>query len=116
MDDEMYKKYELIKIIQEYEKKNSRAPKFRELKCRHSIVRAFGSFNLGLVAAKCPTFDPHQPQYTKEKLIELVRQKALLLHRTPRKRDCYFATTVLKYFGSWNKCLREADLPLNQER
>ncbi|MEC1657238.1 hypothetical protein P9D81_20530 [Bacillus haynesii] len=55
-------------------------------------------------------------KYTKEELIEILRQRANELGRSPKIQEVKQRRTIIKHFGSFNKALIAAGLPLNRKR
>ncbi|PFJ23928.1 homing endonuclease associated repeat-containing protein [Bacillus cereus] len=106
----VYTKEELIEIIQKKAKELNRAPKSNEIKQAPSIFRAFGSWSKALKAAGLLVFK--NIEYTKEELIEIIQQKARELDRTPKSTEIKQVTLICRKFGSWNKALEAAGLPV----
>ncbi|UBF35392.1 MULTISPECIES: homing endonuclease associated repeat-containing protein [Bacillus] len=52
--------------------------------------------------------------YTKEQLINILRQKAKELGRSPKRKEVKQFQTIVKQFGSFREGLKEAGLPLNR--
>jgi hypothetical protein len=102
-------KEDVVKIILEKAKKHKRNLKASDFNAgiRNKIVKEYGSVSnalasLGLI--------PTKPEYTKEKLIEIIRNKAKELGKIPSANDMRkpSPTVFCKYFGSWNNALTEA--------
>ncbi|KRT87142.1 MULTISPECIES: homing endonuclease associated repeat-containing protein [Bacillus] len=102
-----YTKEELIEILQQRANELGRSPQKSEVKQAGIIARRFGSFKKGLEAAG---LSPHKNGYTKEKLIEIVQQKAKELGRPPRMHEFKQANSVIHRFGSYKEGLKAAGL------
>lgn len=115
-----YTKEVLIEIIQEKAKTLNRTPKRSEIKEACSVVRVFGSFSDGIVAAGLkPTrrkFNrkPCNKTSNQEIIIE-IQNKAKELGRTPKISEVDIGKIAINKFGSWNKALQAAGLEVNQK-
>lgn len=92
---------------------------FDEFPTSGTFARRFGSWNNALKQAG---FIPNVKQnYTKSELIELLKEKAKELGRTPKEREMKSkpgyptSYTYSKHFGSWNNALKIAKLDIVQE-
>ncbi|MFB7351122.1 homing endonuclease associated repeat-containing protein [Bacillus thuringiensis] len=115
-----YSKEELIEIIQEKAKTLNRTPKRSEIKEACSVVRVFGSFSDGIIAAGLkPTrrkFNRKPCNETsKQEIIIEIQNKAEELGRTPRNCEVDIGKIAINKFGSWNKALQAAGLEVNQK-
>ncbi|MEC0394649.1 hypothetical protein P8832_23105 [Bacillus subtilis] len=114
-----YTKEDLINILQQKARELGRAPKEREISQKTPIYRHFGSFNKGLIAAGLA---PNQnkrytnKRYTEEELIAILQQRYKELGRPPKRKEVNQASTIRKYFGSFNKGLEAAGLASNQNK
>ncbi|MEC0383451.1 hypothetical protein P8818_00445 [Bacillus velezensis] len=110
----LYTKEELIEILQQKAKELGRTPKKREIKQSATIRKRFGSFHKGLEAAGLTPNQTRRKTYTEENLIEILRQKAKELGRTPKAKEVGQVGSIVKYFGSYNKGLEAAGLKKRQ--
>lgn len=115
-----YTKEVLIEIIQEKAKTLNRTPMRSEIKEAYSVVRVFGSFSDGIIAAGLkPTrrkFNRKPCNKTsKQEIITEIQNKAEELRRTPRNFEVDIAKIAINKFGSWNKALQAAGLEVNQK-
>ncbi|PFA83260.1 homing endonuclease associated repeat-containing protein, partial [Bacillus cereus] len=116
----IYSKEELIEIIQEKAKTLNRTPKRSEIKEACSVVKVFGSFSDGIIAAGLkPTrrkFNRKPCNETsKQEIIIEIRNKAEALGRTPKNSEVDIGKIAINKFGSWNKALQAAGLEVNQK-
>ncbi|PHD30121.1 hypothetical protein COF65_33310, partial [Bacillus toyonensis] len=51
-------------------------------------------------------------KYTSERLIEILKEKEKELNRTPIVAEIRQAGIIIKRFGSWNKALEAAGIPI----
>ncbi|UNL92004.1 hypothetical protein IE382_23005 (plasmid) [Bacillus subtilis] len=109
-----YTKEELIVILQQKAKELGRAPKESEISQKSSIYRHFGSFKKGLKAAGLAS--NQNKRYTEEELIAILQQRYKELGRPPKRKEVNQASTIRKYFGSFNKGLEAAGLASNQNK
>ncbi|MBS4161310.1 hypothetical protein GWP49_29960, partial [Klebsiella pneumoniae] len=123
-----YTKEELIEIIQKRTEELGRTPKRTELKQAGSIINHFGSFNKGLAAAgltpgqrspyknglEATGLSSISNAYTKEELIEILKQQAAELGRSPRFAEVKQVQSIIKQFGSFNNALKAAGLSINR--
>ncbi|ALL11628.1 hypothetical protein BTXL6_09950 [Bacillus thuringiensis] len=100
------KKEELIEIIQEKARELKRVPKCTEIKRYSTIYRHFGSWDKALEAAEIPGY-----KSKKEKLIEIIQEKARELKRIPKSTEIKQYSTIQRHFGSWDKALEAAEIP-----
>lgn len=118
-----YTKVELIKILQEKAKVLKRTPKKSEIKQAGAVVRVFGSFTEGIIAAGLkPTRrkgkrKPYKSykDISEQEIIKAIQRKAEELGRTPRNSEVYIGKLAINKFGSWNKALQEANLEINKQ-
>ncbi|MCT6515373.1 hypothetical protein N0B30_22350 (plasmid) [Bacillus subtilis] len=109
-----YTKEELIVILQQKAKELGRAPKESEISQKSSIYRHFGSFKKGLKAAGLAS--NQNKRYTEEELIAILQQRYKELGRPPKRKEVNQASTIRKYFGSFNKGIEAAGLASNQNK
>ncbi|MBO3794335.1 homing endonuclease associated repeat-containing protein [Bacillus subtilis] len=108
---------ELIKILQQKAIELGRTPKAVEVNRLNSIVKYFGSFTKGLIAAGLiPNKRGKERTYTREDLVDILRRKAEELERTPKFKEVSQRTVIVKHFGSYNKGLKAAGLNPNRKR
>ncbi|MCY9186657.1 homing endonuclease associated repeat-containing protein [Bacillus halotolerans] len=108
---------ELIKILQQKAIELGRVPKAAEVNRLNSIVKYFGSFTKGLIAAGLiPNKRGKEKTYTREDLVDILRRKAEELERTPKFKEVSQRTVIVKHFGSFNKGLKAAGLKPNRKR
>lgn len=112
-----YTEEELIRILQKAEKELGRAPKFSEIKQRQTIVNHFGTFNNGLRAAglRLNRNGSKTTPYTEDQLIEILRNMASELGRTPKSKEVPQLEAIKRCFGSFNNALMVAGISLNSK-
>ncbi|MCY9308676.1 hypothetical protein MOF23_06765 [Bacillus inaquosorum] len=116
MKTKTYTEKELIEALQHKAKELGRLPKGREIKQWATIRNHFGSFHKGLEVAGLIPNNTRKKPYTKESLIEILRQKADELGRSPKAKEVKQKAIIIKHFGSFNDGLKAAGLTPNQTR
>src|SRR3954453_20637085 len=105
---------ELLSEIREVAERIERTPKAREVPCRVTAIRHWGTWNKALIAAG---FEPTKPR-SKAVLIRALQEKASELGRTPSQKEMYADNGVpsytgyLRVFGSWRKACTAAGLSI----
>ncbi|MEC0341950.1 homing endonuclease associated repeat-containing protein [Bacillus sonorensis] len=110
-----YTKGQLIKILKQKAAELGRAPRQQDVEQYRTIVKHFGSFNKGLIAAGLSPIVENKP-YKHEELISILQQNAKKLNRSPRFDEIKQRHTIVKHFGSFNNALKMAGLLPNKER
>jgi Homing endonuclease associated repeat len=100
-----YTDEELLDILREKARELGRTPKQREVSCYSTLQERFGSFNRALELAG---LEVSRKNYTDEELLDMIRDKAKELGRTPQIRDVPNYATIRSRFGSWNHALELA--------
>ncbi len=80
------------------------------------ITRRFGGWNRALEKAGLPLNKKNKLKYTDEELLQLLKDKAQELGRSPYRRELIEGATIDTRFGSWNKALEKAGLEANKEK
>lgn len=119
-----YTKVELIKILQENAKILKRTPKKSEIKQAGAVIRIFGSFSEGIIAAglKPTRRKSHRKPYNSHKkiseqeIIKAIQNKAEELGRTPSNSEVDMGKLAINKFGSWKKALQKANLEINKQK
>lgn len=117
-------KKELLDLIKGYCEETGKIPKSRDFRrCDGkypnpaTYINHFGSWNKALVKAG---LKPYRP-YTKEELIDILRTYYKEKGKVPKAQVFQFSkkkypspTTYIRYFGSWNNALVEAELEVSK--
>ena len=111
-----YTDVELLNIIKNKAKELGRTPKRREISQHNTIRDRFGSWNNAVNKANLK--ENNNCIYTDEQLIQIVKNKAKELGRTPSLTDIedISRATFFNRFGSWNNVLKIANLEINHEK
>jgi len=115
-----YTKEALLENIRTLNRKLGRKPTSKDLTTpnMNSYRRVFGSWNNALMELGLPV--TIAKKYTKEKLIQILRQIYAETGKTPSKRGINAlkgypnTNTFDAYFGSWNKAVKAAGLKPNK--
>jgi sulfur relay (sulfurtransferase) DsrC/TusE family protein len=115
-EDQMDRKFsdeELIKRLRDFYHKHGRSPTFRDMRGATTFEKRFGSWNTALEAADLPI---NKKSYvTDEEMIQALREFYEQNRRTPTLAEFPARGTIEQRFGTWNKALQAAGLPLNKK-
>jgi hypothetical protein len=101
--------------LQNFYKRYDRSPKRSEISCATSICKKFGSWGSALEAAGLPVCRESDPARIHIKYIRLLQAFYKQEKRAPKRREIPCTTAICKKFGSWNKALVAAGLPIQRE-
>jgi len=92
-------------------KNPKRRPKFKIcIRCEKQFRKSTG--NRKYCSMKCR--DRAEPKYTRQRLINTIRQKVQELQRIPARREMKESKTCQKKFGSWNNAIIAAGFQPNR--
>ncbi|KLV18336.1 homing endonuclease associated repeat-containing protein [Bacillus anthracis] len=99
---------QILENIQSVASKLGKTPRLEDVPYSKIAINRFGSWSNALLVAglKLET----KGNYTKEELIQIIRDKYERLGYVPRLYEIKQAATITKVFGSWENALLEADL------
>jgi hypothetical protein len=107
-----YSDEELLNIIKQKAEGLGRTPKIKEVGHQWVILDRFSNYNNALKL--CGLIPNIRETYTKEELLNIIKDKCKELGRTPRSNEVTDIITSIKYhFGTWNKALEEAQIDIN---
>ena len=111
-----YTKEELLDIIKAKAEKLGRAPYASEVAQGAIIARIFGGWDKALGIAGMKVNYIRELKYTKEELLNIIKAKTEELGRTPNSIEIPQASSIIRYFGSWNKALEAAGMKPNTRK
>lgn len=121
-----YSKKDLIKSLKQLSDKLNRVPKYSDTiktsMCPSgtTYIRYFGSWNQALREAGFETNQGDFNPYSEEELLNIVKNLANEMNRTPRlsdlnkREDLPSPSTYQNNFESWNAVLEKLDIPRNR--
>ena len=120
-----YTNEELLKMLKDMAERDGRTPTMKDVNADKNMpsiipyVDRFGSFNKALELAG---LQPNSGRYTDEELLKMLKDMAERDGRVPTTKNIHAndnmpsVTTYVNRFGSFNKALELAGLPVNRKR
>ena len=112
IDKRKYTDEDLLDIVKAKAKELGRAPFTYEVLQADTITKRFGSWAKALEMVGMRT--KYRRNYTNEELLEIIKEKAEELGRTPHRFEISQGNTICRRFGSWEKALELAGLSTNR--
>lgn len=113
--DKRYLDEDLIDIILSKADELGRSPKFSEIKQAKTIQNRFGSWNKALELSGLEIIKQKQNKHSDDELIDILKDKAKELGRTPKISEVKQGNIIKVRFGLWNNALKLAGIPTGME-